>query len=130
MAQATESPVDITTIPDAALWAELVRRTQERERSGETSPWPRVTLSMAMGTDVQVEADPTQTVVVSWSGRRHYKLTGGRVLNDGSARAMCSDSTYGREPDADGDVTWGTKKGQPADRLPMCKSCVRSAAGQ
>lgn len=118
---------DITTIPDAALWAELVRRTQERERRGEESYWPRVTLSMA-GKPEAPPLDPAQTVVVSWSGKRHYKLPGGRVLNDGSSRAMCSDSTYGKEPDEAGVVIYGPKLGRSAASLPMCKSCVRSAA--
>lgn len=43
---------DLTDVPEAALWAELIRRTQERERTGEESPWPRVTLTMAMGSEV------------------------------------------------------------------------------
>lgn len=68
---------------------------------------------------------PPGVVIVSWSGKRHLALTGGRVLNDGSRRARCSAYTYGTEPDAGGDVVRGVKQGKRAEHLPMCKSCTR-----
>src|SRR6058998_1748485 len=49
MTTLSSKDTDITTIPEAALWAELVRRTQERKRTGEASGWPKVTLAMVMG---------------------------------------------------------------------------------